>query len=281
MFDLTRRENVMAIQTELIRLGLLDPPADGGWGPVTNWAVRQWYNLQLIDIDTATAQQTMAALCSTPTPELHVGTDFASRIVYAMQRKDYFINVYPDCVNIVYVEGVDPDGTENERPWNGFYDARCLVSIDPAGNPKLVAAWEATTQPSEYWTMHPMNEGGAFHIALGQYKAWVHGYHHTHEAWVQAGSINGYRDRDAKCIRDIRFPVSGDAYGVNQHWGYDLPRNDLENSSAGCLVGRLTVGHRKFMALTMADPRFQVSPTYRVMATILTAADVAPGTVSV
>src|SRR5262249_51852088 len=120
-----------------------------------------------------------------------------------------------------------------------------------------------------FFTEHPMNPGGAFHIKPGQYKAWVLGEHHTHEAWVQAGEIEGYRDAENQMARDFRHPVRGSGFGVNQHWGYDLPRDELRNSSAGCLVGRSTDGHREFMRVTKGDARFRANPAYRVMTAVL------------
>lgn len=272
--DLSTRENVIAVQNELARIGFLDPPADGGWGPVSRWAMQQWLNQTQLVFMSVPHDQVMQQLRETHPLELQLGKDFASRIVQAMVDKAYFVNLHPGCVNIVYVEGVDTDGKSNGRPWNGFYDVRTCIKIDRTGSPVLAGCWEATTQPGEYWTQHRMNPEGAFHIGVGQFKAWSHGTHHTHEAWVQTGNLNGYRDANNKRIRDLEHPASGDDMGVNQHWGYDLPRDDVENSSAGCLVGRLTDGHRKFMQITKGDARFVANPAYQVIATILQAEDV-------
>src|SRR5262249_39563736 len=97
-----------------------------------------------------------------------------------------------------------------------------------------------------------------------QYKAWVIGMHHTHAAWVQAGEIEGYRDAENRMARDFRHPVRGSGFGVNQHWGYDLPRDELRNSSAGCLVGRSTDGHRGSMRVTKAAAVSPPNPACRV-----------------
>jgi hypothetical protein len=121
-----------------------------------------------------------------------------------------------------------------------------------------------------------MNDGGAFHIALGQYKAWVLGWYHTHEALRQAGVIKGYRDRYKQCIRDLRFPVEGADFGVHHHWGYDLSRGNIANAAAGCSVGRLTgrtpqtsPGHLQFIAENKQDPRFKANAAYMFMAAYL------------
>jgi hypothetical protein len=81
------------------------------------------------------------------------------------------------------------------------------------------------------------------------------------------------RDPHKTFKRDFNFPVSGSEFGVNQHWGYDLPHDDMGNSSAGCLVGRSTQGHRDFMSIVLGDPRYRTNPAYRFMTAILPAGD--------
>jgi hypothetical protein len=235
------------LQEQLIAHGLLDPPADGVLGPLSTWAMSQ----------------------PKPAP-LALGGDLAGRIVRAMAGRGHFIARHPGCLNIVYVEGIDPDGTRNDNAPNRFNDLRCLVRVVD-GVPVLAGAWEATTEPSRRWTLAPMNPKGAARIAFGQYKAWALGTHHGHEALVQVADVAVFRDANKDYKRE------GDArdvglFGINQHWGYDLPRNDLANSSAGCLVGRTTAGHRDFMRLLKSDKRFVVSNgAYRFLTTILPA----------
>lgn len=66
-------------------------------------------------------------------------------------------------------------------------------------------------------------------------------------------------------------------FGVNQHWGFDLPKGDIGNASAGCLVGRTKSGHKEFMAIVKRDPRFEASRGYCFMTSVLPAEAVAPG----
>src|SRR5262249_34378969 len=115
----------------------------------------------------------------------------------------------------------------------------------------------------------------------GQYRAWQVGYHHGdpgHEALVQTGAAvtvcrDGNRDykRDGDA-RDVGF------FGINQHHGYDLPKDDLGRSSAGCLVGRSIAGHRAFMQLAgrhvpyRADRRFVSTAPVLPAAAVLAAA---------
>jgi hypothetical protein len=237
------------LQTRLIAQGLLDPPADGVLGALSRWAM------------------TLAA-----PPPLAPGNDLPGRIVRAMLARGHFVARNPECLNIVYVEGLDPDGRANDNAPNRFNDLRCLIRIDAAGVPRLAGAWEATTEPSRRWTLAPLNPKGAARIAFGQYKSWAVGMHHTHEALVQVDDVTVFRDANKDYKRDGDAPDTG-LFGINQHWGYDLPHDDLGNSSAGCLVGRSTAGHREFMRLVKSDRRYLVSDgAYRFLTTIMPAA---------
>jgi hypothetical protein len=242
-------------QARLIAHGLLDPPADGIIGPLSRWAMREPPPAPLA-------------------PGQDLRNDLAGRIVRAMLARGCFVARHRDLLNIVYVEGMDPDGTLNDNAPNRFNDLRCLVRIVD-GVPQLAGAWEATTEPSRRWTLDPMNPQGAARIAFGQYKAWALGRHRDHEALVQVAAVTVCRDANKDYRRDGDIRDTG-LFGINQHWGYDLPRNDLGNSSAGCLVGRTTAGHREFMRLVKTDKRFLLSGGgYRFITTILPASEVA------
>jgi hypothetical protein len=247
------------LQARLIAQGLLDPPADGIIGPLSRWAMREPPPAPLA-------------------PGQDLRNDLAGRIVRAMLARGQFVARHRDLLNIVYVEGMDPDGTPNDNAPNRFNDLRCLVRIVD-GVPQLAGAWEATTEPSRRWTLEPMNPQGAARIAFGQYKAWALGRHHPgesgdHEALVQVADVTVCRDANKDYRRDGDIRDTG-LFGINQHWGYDLPRNDLGNSSAGCLVGRTTAGHREFMRLVKTDRRFLLSGGgYRFITTILPASEV-------
>lgn len=266
---------VRAIQDALIRCGYLDPPADGGFGPVSKWALREfaWRYGFAGDGDVEITPELVQALRSADPLPLSPGTDLAGRIVIAMQKNGYWIARHPDCVNIVYIEGMDPDGRLNDNRNNVFNDLRIVFRVQPSGVPEILGLWEGTTEPSRKYTLEPMDPGGAFHIKFGQYKAWIHGFYHTQEALVQAGEIEGYRDPHKTFRRDLNYPVRGANFGVHQHWGYDLPHDNMGNSSAGCLVGRSTAGHRKFMDLIMGDPRYAANKAYRFMTAIMPAGD--------
>jgi hypothetical protein len=262
------------IQARLIALGLLDPPADGVLGPVSRWALGEACRAAGAVFDGEATPAVRDALARARPLPLTPGSTLAGRIVRAMLARGHWIARHPDCLNIVYVEGIDPDGTPNGNAPNRFNDLRCLIRIVD-GVPTLAGAWEATTEPSRRWTERPMNPRGAARIAFGQYKAWAVGRHHEHEALVQVADITVLRDANRDYRRDGDQTDSG-LFGINQHWGYDLPRNDLGNSSAGCLVGRSTAGHREFMRLVKSDRRYIVSNgAYRFITTVLPASAIA------
>jgi Putative peptidoglycan binding domain len=270
---LETHEGVRAIQSVLIHCGYLDPPADGGYGPVTKWAVAKFAEHEGLRPSEVITPELRTALHQAQQLPLTTGNDLAGKIVKAMQTNNYWIARHPDCVNIIYVEGMDPDGSVNDNRNNVFNDLRIVFRVQKDGVSVILGKWEATTEPSRRWTRRPMNPDGAFHIKFGQYKAWIRGSHHTHEALVQVGEIEGYRDPHKTFKRDFNYPVRGSDFGVNQHWGYDLSHDDMGNSSAGCLVGRSTQGHREFMALMLQDPRYRANAAYRFMTAILPTGD--------
>jgi hypothetical protein len=153
-----------------------------------------------------------------------------------------------------------------------FEDLRVVFSIGPDGKP-LIQPWVATTEPGRPYTMNPMNPKGAARIALGQYKSWVVGTHvgasgnDPHEALIQCAPIDVYRDSKKDFKREGRIYTG--IFGVNQHWGYDRPKDDVGTASAGCLVGEKRDGHRAFMAVIKSDPRFRANNGYKFMAVVI------------
>jgi len=224
------------------------------------------------------ARLVRAVLDRAKAPPITLGNDLASKIVRAMARNGYRVDAASGHVNIVYVEGMGPDGTRNDNAPNRFNDARFVIRFE-GRVPKLAGAFEATTEPSRFWTLNPMSPKGAARIKFGQYAAWRVGTHHAgspaaHEALVQVGAITVCRDLNKDFQRAGDREDTGDGFGVNQHWGYDLPRGDLGRSSAGCLVGRSTAGHRAFMAIVKSDPRYVANRGFVFATTIMPAREI-------
>lgn len=263
------------VQAALGRLGLLDGTPDGRFGQVSNWALDAFLAARLSGGEGLDAAVATALRDGAPWP-LAPGADLAGRVMRAMLAKGYEIARHPDCVNIVYVEGLNPDGTANGNLPNRFNDLRMVIQCDAQGVPRA-EAWDGTTEPGKVFTNKPLDAKGAARIAFGQYKSWGVGMHPSsgdqqHEALVQVDEITVHRDLNQDFKRDGDKTFTG-MFGVNQHWGFDLPPDDVRNASAGCLVGRTKNGHRAFMKRVKSDARFAVSSGYRFQTAVLAAAD--------
>lgn len=147
--------------------------------------------------------------------------------------------------NIVYIEGLTINGQLNGDEPNQFNDVRAVFD-----STRCLDCWQATCEPGSWYTDYPMNPAGAFRIAFGFHdRAWkigIHGNSEPHEALIQVGEVRGFRDANRDMIRTGDREVSG-YFGINQHWGYDMPASDIGQASAGCLVGRSRFDHQQFM----------------------------------
>jgi len=267
------------IQTRFATLGLLDPPADGSFGSASQWAMSQFLSMVKrpgnVPIDADLARTLLAADADDFLP-VNVKDNFAGRLVSAAQKSGFWLCRHPECVNILYVEGVDTDGTPNDDAPNVFNDARIVLRINRAGNPQIDGVWEATTEPGKFYTsIQKLDPRGAARIKFGQYKSWAVGTHmmgrpSAHEALVQVADIEVFRDLNEDFERDGDATFTG-MFGVNQHCGYDLPKADIGRASAGCLVGRTKSGHREFMALCKSDARFVANNAYKFMSGVMPA----------
>ncbi|MFB2895219.1 hypothetical protein ACE1CI_20110 [Aerosakkonemataceae cyanobacterium BLCC-F50] len=194
--------------------------------------------------------------------------DLAQRIIKYMTDKDYRISTEPGQVNIVYIEGVNPDGTINADRLDEWNDLRIVITFQ-FGNPVIVGKYIATTEPGRKYTMQPMNRNGAARIQFGQYKAWrvgTHGGSQPHEALVQVTPVSVCRDLNKDGVRTGDKVHTG-LFGINQHWGYDM--KNVGAASAGCLVGQSRESHRQFMGWVKADPRYRTDRNYIFRTTII------------
>lgn len=193
----------------------------------------------------------------------------ASQIIRWMAAKKFNISTGAKHYNIIYVEGMNADGSLNADRPNEFNDRRMMVEI--TNLPRILGTWDATTEPGDYYTVHPMNQRGAARIAFGQYEAWqigLHGKRDAHEALVQVAPVKVWRDYNKDYKRTGDFLDNG-LFGINQHWGYDLPVTKVYNASAGCLVGRSRASHKQFMELCKRDRRYVENKNYIFTSTII------------
>lgn len=272
--------DIRKIQERLSAGGLYDRGAiDGRGGPFTEWALNEFKKIAGAQGEAGLGPRTLAALDDAENLlSLRPGNDLAGRIVRAMQSTGHWVCRHEQCLNIVYVEGMDPDGEKNQNIPNQFNDARFLIGVS-GGAPKVVDAWDGSTEPGRVFTEHPLADArakGAARVKFGQYYSWTVGFHHSdpnHEALVQIGDITVCRDLNKDYQREGDHEETG-VFAINQHWGYDLPVSDMQNSGAGCLIGRTRAGHRKFMSQIKNDARYRASRGYRFTTTILPASAV-------
>lgn len=257
------RRLAIQVQQLLINLKLLSGIADGKIGPQSLQAIAQLLHIT----KSKDLTDDLLKIKALPQPELDLSKgDFAAKIAKYMLTQNYWID--DSHLNIVYVEGVDLSGKINADKMNEWNDVRSLLKIENK-IPKIVANWKATTEPGLKYTNAPLNIGGAFRIAFGQYKAWSVGWHKTktHEALVQCGEIAGYRDKNKDGFRTGDAKVCGSNYGINQHHGYSIP--SVDGTSAGCLVGQSEQGHKEFMEFVKVDQRYQANRRYVFLTTII------------
>ena len=160
--------------------------------------------------------------------------------------------------NIVYIEGMNPDGTLNDDRPNRWNDVRLLITLKAEGW-HIVHSAIATTEPGDYYTQNPTNKKGCARIAFGYHPpAWKMGFHKgTQPALTQVGQVRIHRDlnRDGLRNRTEAAFLSG-PIGLNHHTTSTRFNNDeIGKMSAGCLVGRNYVEHLQFLALLKKDSR--------------------------
>jgi hypothetical protein len=264
------------IQARLIKLGCLDPPADGDFGPSSTLALREFAKNVAKPIgETVGADLAQSLLDNNDDTfiPLTLGSDFASRIIKYMQQKDFWFAKLPGFLNIVYIEGANDDGSLNADEFNKFNDRRIVIAIED-GKPKILFNVLATTEPGRFYTENPLNPEGAARIAFGQYKSWRVGTHkaHTptaHEALVQVAPLSVHRDLNRDGARTGDKIDVGSGFAINQHSGHNADANNIGKASAGCLVGRSDAEHKDFMKLVKTDPRFKANNGYRFISTII------------
>lgn len=284
------KELATHIQEVLVWLKFLDPPADGKFGPISTDALIEFQDIiskvrpEVVQEKGFLGLETARALIEigpfdVPPPNVDYSlNNLAARLIKYMAEMNYRISIGDKKYNIVYVEGMDANGSLNNDAPNQFNDRRMVIEI-PSGDrrPVVQGNWEATTEPGTHYTMNPLDDVprrlGTARIAFGQYKAWqvdTHGRGRAepHEALVQATPVSVYRDKNQDFIRSGDLLYTGN-FGINQHWGYDYPRTDISLAGAGCLVGRARQGHREFMALIKQDKRYQRNNDYLFHTTII------------
>lgn len=165
--------------------------------------------------------------------------------------------------NIVYIRGMNDDGTPNNRRPNYFDDMGGLIEI-PSGSdrPRFVFTWKATTRPGDGYVENPMSSTGfTAQIVEGQNVAWKRGLHRGRNALVQVRPIAVLRlDKNRQTVRKERG-----LFAINQHdylKAFIVTSETPNNfASAGCLVSSKKT-HRQLMSFVSIDRDYKNNPDF-------------------
>lgn len=161
-------------------------------------------------------------------------------------------------VNIVYIEGMDPNSKPNKDLPNRWNDLRLLLTHDGTSW-QIVHNGIATTEPGDYYTKNPMKPQGCARIAFGYHPpAWAEGLHKGQPALVQRARVKIHRDynRDGLRNRSELAEWAGVESGINQHSTSETFKGwSVGKFSAGCMVEWLWAMHMRFLKWLRSDVR--------------------------
>lgn len=298
------RPAAIELQTRLCDLGVLDPEIRGSvntpFGPTSKGdgiigtnsraAILEFCNLaslpnvekqldiQMLSALTSAQPDTFLPIAFDNRPDDTPGTRLAKRVLRYMRKKGYWIARSPNMRNIVYVEGMNADGSLNKDAHNFWNDRRIVFRIAAGGAPEMLVNDQATTEPGHFYTWNPLNPKGAARIAFGQYKAWVVGRHKgSQPALVQRENVRLHRDLNKDGFRSKTDPIDvGKTFGINQHSTRPgTPPERVDSYSAGCLVGRRWDWHLSFLDIVKEDVRYLQNQGYLFITTIIAGDDLA------
>lgn len=264
------------IQEHLIRVGLLDPEADGKWGSLSQSAWRAFTRV----IGTESEDLSQTALDRLATFKSFKDLDFKpkdpndkenilavkciKRIVSLGCHVAISMGSDKPAYNIFHLTGTNPDGTKNDNKINHWNDLRFVAEVSQSGLVILKLCKLATCEPGRDWIDNPMNKNGTFRIRYDkQWFAWSVGRHGSRQypALVQTGEVEGYRDSNRDGSWSGEKLMSGSYMGINIHHGYNSAT--VGQMSAGCQVARSIAGHEEFMRLCRRDRRYVCNNGYR------------------
>ena len=257
-------ELVRHIQQNLIRLGLLEPPADGILGLISIAAIAGFQSACKIP-EQGIGKKTCKALIevrSMPSMPLHLDESLASSIARYYQHRGWYFSQHSSETNICYLEGADADGRLNNDAPNEWNDRRIVWQVQ-GGLPTIIGNWAASCEPGWWYTLNPMNPDGCARIKNpAQFKAWrigTHGGAKPHPALVQVAPVEVFRDRN-KDMQRTGDRLDQGLFGINQHWGYGM--QFVDRASAGCMVAPGWSGHLEFIAFCKSDRRYKLNAAY-------------------
>ena len=137
---------------------------------------------------------------------------------------------------------VGADGTELTLDGSlGPKSQYALSQYQATVGKERIKIYSITTDPGAYWLEHPLNTLGTAVLKPGQWtNCWAIGHHQNkpdHEALVQVGSIQVYRDGDKDNIAESSATLDNGLFGINIHGSNKLGTTmRIGKWSAGCQV---------------------------------------------
>lgn len=238
------RLRCLSIQEEdghyVVQLPLLLVSEDGNYQGDT-WYVFKGHT-QLEDISKSVEM-------SLPVVEPRKPKTFPEKIVALCEKRKYPLDRTVSAVNIIGLEGINPDGTSNSDAGDKWNDSIGLLCFDANGQPFFKCLFRGTTEPGRYFTVvRLLNPNGAAKMQVGYHPGiWQIGIHKGYQALVQAGNpIRLIRDRNRNFLRDDKETVET-WKGVNLHHGNNAPLSSIGRWSAGCTVIRVKQEFETFL----------------------------------
>tara|TARA_Y100000385_G_scaffold114477_1_gene118901 strand:+ start:49439 stop:50053 length:615 start_codon:yes stop_codon:yes gene_type:complete len=152
-------------------------------------------------------------------------------------------------VNIIGIRNSETDTAVT----NNFDDTLTLSYKDNLGKWNF-HAWEATTDPGQYWMEHPMlKELGCAILVPGQYRGShkIRLHQGKYEALGQRRPVKVYRDNNLDDVYDTdESTITEGVYGINIHRSNPYTESYYVNKwSAGCQVFKKVDDFHEFMEI--------------------------------
>lgn len=256
-------ELCLEVQQRFVFNGLL-PKADGKYGAATEAAFAKFKEARYLAQPGSLGPSTAEALLKANYPNT-----LAGKVVKVCDARGYVLDRREGFVNIIGLEGVNPDGTFNDDTPNKWNDSVGLLTFK-SGVPTFLCLCQGTTEPGSTYTFRPTNPNGVARLDVGQHKdLWMVGLHKGYEAMQQVGTARIVRDKNKNFSRDdkVTYEVNN---GINLHscragfWA-----SLVDNWSSGCSVIRDWNQFLNFMKLVKQSAQYKANRGARFTYTLL------------
>lgn len=197
---------------------------------------------------------------------IHNKQELINKLFTVAKNKNYSIFLankeYPINLNLWGIRSSDSDTKRYNDILILFYQTNDIANRDCEfkGKAFKMFIYEATTDPSDFYLLKPMNNKGTAIVVPNQYKGlWKIGLHKgKYKALVQATKINVFRDNNKDDIADVmsshftssplyrgneinpKLHIDTGYFGINCHHAGNIISDFIGLYSAGCQVMKNT-----------------------------------------